>query len=433
MTHVSTSVCVIGAGSSGIAAVKALNARGIDFDCFEKSDRVGGNWVFGNTNGMSSAYKSLHINTSRDRMAYSDFPMPAGYPDFPHNAQVAAYFDAYVDHFGLRETITFRTGVRHAEPHDGGWRVTLDTGETRDYRALLVANGHHWDPQWPEPAFEGAEDFAGTQMHSHHYTGDDPDLFAGRRVVVLGMGNSAMDIAVEAAQNAAQVFLAARRGAWVIPKYVFGRPVDQFVTAPRIPLRIRQRFMQAMLRAAVGDMARYGLPEPDHRPLEAHPTISDTILARLTHGDITCKPNIARLTQDSVVFADSSSERADVVVYATGYKVSFPFFDPALVSAPGNELPLYKRVVHPSLPGLYFIALLQPLGATMPLAEAQSEWICDHLTGRYRLPPRHELVADIARERAAMRRRYVASKRHTMQVDYDDYLYEIKRERKRAP
>ena len=230
-------------------------------------------------------------------------------------------------------------------------------------------------------------------MHSHHYTGDDPELFAGKRVVVLGMGNSAMDIAVEATQTAERVFLAARRGAWIVPKYVFGRPLDQFVTAPRIPLRIRQRFMQTTLRAAVGDMERYGLPKPDHRPLEAHPTISDTILTRLTHGDITCKPNIARLTTDSVVFADGSAERADVVVYGTGYKVSFPFFDPALVSAPDNELPLYKRVFHPELAGLYFIALLQPLGATMPLAEAQSEWICDHLTGRYALPPRAELLA----------------------------------------
>jgi cation diffusion facilitator CzcD-associated flavoprotein CzcO len=432
MTPVSTTACVIGAGSSGIAAAKALHARGIDFDCFETSDRVGGNWVFGNSNGMSSAYKSLHINTSRDRMAYSDFPMPADYPDFPHHSQIAAYFDAYVDHFGLRERISFQTAVEHAEPRDGGWRVRLATGEERDYRALLVANGHHWDPQWPDPPFPGAEVFAGVQLHSHHYTGEDPDLFAGKRVVVLGMGNSAMDIADEAAQTAERVFLAARRGAWIVPKYVFGRPLDQFVTAPRIPLRIRQRFMQTMLRAAVGDMERYGLPKPDHRPLEAHPTISDTILTRLTHGDITCKPTIARLTEEGVEFADESSERVDVIVYATGYKVSFPFFDPALVSAPGNELPLFRRVFHPELPGLYFIALLQPLGATMPLAEAQSEWICDHLTGRYRLPPRHELLADIASERAAMRRRYVASRRHTMQVDFDDYLFELRRERERG-
>src|SRR3954470_8902784 len=133
MTPVSSSVCVIGAGSSGIAAVKALAQRGIAFDCFEKSDRVGGNWVFGNSNGMSSAYRSLHINTSRDRMAYSDFPMPEHYPDFPHHTLVASYFDAYVDRFGLRERITFRTGVEHAEPEGGDWRVRLDTGEERHY------------------------------------------------------------------------------------------------------------------------------------------------------------------------------------------------------------------------------------------------------------------------------------------------------------
>jgi dimethylaniline monooxygenase (N-oxide forming) len=425
-------VCVIGAGSSGIAAVKALAQRGIGFDCFEKSDRVGGNWVFRNSNGMSSAYWSLHINTSRDRMAYSDFPMPADYPDFPHHTLLAAYFDAYVDHFDLRDRITFETGVESAQPHEGGWKVTLDTGEERTYRALLIANGHHWDPRWPEPAFPGADSFEGVQMHSHHYTGDDPALLAGKRVVVLGMGNSAMDIAVEATQVAEHVFLAARRGAWIVPKYVFGRPLDQFVTAPRIPLKVRQRFMHTTLRAAIGDMERYGLPKPDHRVLEAHPTISDTILTRLTHGDITPKPNIARLKSDRVVFADGSEERADVVIYGTGYKVSFPFFDPGVVSAPDNELPLFKRVFHPELAGLYFLALLQPLGATMPLAEAQSEWICDHLTGRYALPPRPELVADIARERAAMRRRYVASKRHTMQVDYDDYLFELRRERRRG-
>jgi cation diffusion facilitator CzcD-associated flavoprotein CzcO len=423
---------VIGAGSSGIAAVKALAQRGIAFDCFEKSDRVGGNWVYRNANGMSSAYRSLHINTSRARMAYSDFPMPADYPDFPHHTQVAAYFDAYVDHFGLRERITFQTGVEHAEPVDGGWRVRLESGEERTYGALVVANGHHWDPRWPEPAFEGADRFEGVQMHSHDYLGDDPALFAGKRVVVLGMGNSAMDIAVEATQSAARVFLAARRGAWIVPKYVFGRPLDQYVTQPRIPLKVRQRLMQTTLRAAVGDMERYGLPKPDHRVLEAHPTVSDTILTRLTHGDITPKPNIARLTERTVVFADGSEEEADVVVYGTGYRVSFPFFDPELVSAPDNDLPLFRRVFHPDLPGLYFIALLQPLGATMPLAEAQSEWVCDHLTGRYRLPPRAELLADIARERAAMRRRYVASKRHTMQVDYDDYLFELKRERRRG-
>jgi cation diffusion facilitator CzcD-associated flavoprotein CzcO len=424
--------CVIGAGSSGIAAAKALYVRGIAFDCFEKSDRVGGNWVFKNSNGVSSSYRSLHINTSRERMAYSDFPMPQSYPRFPHHTHIAAYFDAYVDHFGLREKIAFRTGVEHAAPDDGGWRVRLDTGEERRYDALVVANGHHWDARWPEPAFDGADAFAGVQMHSHQYTGEDPELFRDKRVVVLGMGNSAMDIAVEASFTAARVFLAARRGAYVIPKYVFGRPFDQIGTAPKVPFKARQMVTAGLLRAAVGDMERYGLPKPDHAILQAHPTVSDDILSRIAHGEIAPKPNIARLSERGVVFADGSVEAADVIVYCTGYKVSFPFFDPGLVSAPDNDLPLFRRVFHPQLGALYFIALLQPLGATMPLAEAQSEWVCDHLTGRYRLPPRAGMLADIAREREAMRRRYVASKRHTMQVDFDDYLFDLRLERRRG-
>ena len=423
---------MIGAGSSGIAAAKALHGRGIDFDCFEKSDRVGGNWVYKNSNGMSSAYRSLHINTSRARMEYSDFPMPASYPDFPHHTQIAAYFDAYVDRFGFRDRIAFRTGVEHAAKDGAAWRVRLDTGEERSYDALVVANGHHWHPRWPEPPFEGADGFLGVQLHSHSYLGDDPDFFRDKRVVVLGMGNSAMDIAVEASFTAERVFLAARRGAHVIPKYVFGRPLDQIATLPKVPFRVRQKTLGALVRVAVGDMRRYGLPQPDHALLEAHPTVSDDILSRLAHGEVTPKPNIARLTERGVVFADGSEEAADVVVYCTGYKVSFPFFDPDFIAAPDNDLPLYRRVFHPDLERLYFIALLQPLGATMPIAEAQSEWVCDHLTGVYALPSRAAMLADIERERAAMRRRYVASKRHTMQVDFDDYLFDLSRERRRG-
>jgi dimethylaniline monooxygenase (N-oxide forming) len=424
--------CVIGAGSSGIAAAKALHTRGIPFDCFEKSDRVGGNWVYRNTNGMSSCYRSLHINTSRKRMEYSDFPMPESYPQFPHHTHIAAYFDAYVDHFGLREQIMFNTGVAHAAKDTDGWTVTLEGGEERRYDALLVANGHHWDARWPEPAFPGADEFAGVQMHSHDYKGEDATFFRDKRVVVLGMGNSAMDIAVEASFAAEKVFLAARRGAYVIPKWVFGRPLDQIGTAPKVPFKVRQKIAAGLLRAAVGDMERYGLPKPDHGILEAHPTVSDDVLSRIGHGEITPKPNIARLTERSVVFVDGSEEPADIVVYCTGYKVSFPFFDPGLISAPDNDLPLYRRVFHPDVDGVYFIALLQPLGATMPLAEAQSEWVCDHLQGRYQLPSRAEMLADIERERTAMRRRYVASKRHTMQVDYDDYMFDLRRERKRG-
>jgi dimethylaniline monooxygenase (N-oxide forming) len=424
------SVCLIGAGSSGIAAAKALHQRGIPFECFEKSDRVGGNWVFGNTNGMSSAYRSLHINTSRERMEYSDYPMPITYPDFPHHTQIAKYFDDYVDHFGFREKITFETGVEHAERgEDGVWDLTLDSGESRRYDALLVANGHHWDPRWPEPPFPGH--FDGKQMHSHHYV-ENTD-FSDKNVLVVGIGNSAMDIAVEASFVARKTLISSRRGAYILPKYLFGRPLDQIgvnALTPILPFAFRRGMLMTMYRIGVGKVQDYGLPEPDHKIGEAHPTISADFLNRIAHGEMTWKPSLAALDGGRVRFEDGSVEEIDVIVWCTGYKISFPFFDEGFISAPDNDLPLYRRVFKPGIDNLFFLALLQPLGATMPLAEAQGRWISSYLRGEYRLPSQPEMEADIRSERAKMFKRYVASKRHTMQVDFDNYLYDLRKELK---
>jgi flavin-binding monooxygenase-like protein len=424
------SVCVIGAGSSGIAAAKALHERGIPFDCFEKSDQVGGNWVFGNRNGMSSAYRSLHINTSRERMEYSDFPMPKSYPDFPHHTHIAEYFNDYVNRFAFRDRITFETGVEQARRGDEGvWTITLDTGETRTYDALAVANGHHWDPRWPEPAFEG--EFNGEQVHAHYYV--DNENFRDKNVLVVGIGNSAMDIAVESSFVARKTFLSSRRGAYILPKYLFGRPLDQIgvnALTGKLPWGFRQAILSAMYRVGVGKVQDYGLPEPDHKLGDAHPTISADFLNRIAHGEMTWKPNLSRLDGDRVVFEDGSAEPIDIIVYCTGYKVTFPFFDEDFISAPDNDLPLFRRVFKPGIDNLAFVGLLQPLGAIMPLAEAQGKWLASYLRGEYRLPPLPEMEADIRAERERMFRRYVASKRHTMQVDFDNYLYELGKELK---
>jgi dimethylaniline monooxygenase (N-oxide forming) len=426
--------CVIGAGSSGIAAVKALRDRGIPFDCFECSDQVGGNWVFGNRNGMSAAYRDLFINVSRERMAFADYPMPTSYPDFPHHTHIKEYFDNYVEHFGLRSHIRFETTVEHATRRaDGVWEVTIQRAgaggrETREYDALLVANGHHWDQRWPEPAFPGQDEFAGEQLHAHSYV--DNSIFAGRDVVIVGMGNSAMDIAVESSYVAAHTYLSARKGAWIIPKYVFGKPVDQMPNNPRVPFAIRQRMIHQLIKTLTGPPERYGLPKPDHKFGEAHPTVSGRILDRIAHGTIAPKPNIASLAGDRVRFVDGSEVHADVVVYCTGYKISFPFFDEGFLDVPDNHIELFRRVFHPDIDGLFFIGLLQPLGAIMPLAEAQGAWVGDYLRGEYALPSTADVRRDIARDQEAMKKRYVASKRHTIQVDFDDYLYALETERK---
>ncbi|MEP6954501.1 MAG: NAD(P)-binding domain-containing protein [Solirubrobacteraceae bacterium] len=422
-------VAVIGAGSSGIAALKALRDRGIDAVAFEASDRLGGNWVFGNRNGMSAAYRQLFINTSRDRMEYADYPMPKSLPDFPHHTQIAAYFDDYADHFALREHIRFETPVAHAAREaDGTWTLSLPELEVEHFDYLVVANGHHWDARWPEPAFPGADTFAGAQIHAHDYR--DDDLFRDRDVVVLGMGNSAMDLAVESSYVAHRTYLSARSGVWIVPKYLFGKPVDQYPNDPRVPFAIRQRIFERMVRIAVGDMKRYGLPEPDHRLGQAHPTVSGRILDRIQHGTITPKPNIARLDGEEVEFADGTRVHADVVVYCTGYKISFPFFDEDFIAAPDNHIELFRRVFRPGLDNLAFVALLQPVGAMMPIAEAQGKWIADHITGRYTLPSAADMRADISADQAALRKRYVASKRHTIQIDQDEYLHGLDKERR---
>jgi dimethylaniline monooxygenase (N-oxide forming) len=430
-------VCVIGAGSSGIASCQVLGARGIVFDCYEKGSEVGGNWRYENDNELSSAYRSLHINTSRGLMAYKTYPMPDDYPDYPNHFQIARYFDDYVDHFALREKIRFRTEVLSVVPVDGEWEVTIQSRdgdrETDRYRAVLVANGHHWDPRWPEPAFPGSDQFAGEQIHVHHYR--KPEALRDKRVLVLGIGNSATDIAVEASRIAEKTFLAMRRGAYVMPKYLNGKPTDEAASKllTLMPLPVQRFVLGRMLGLTAGDMTAYGLPQPDHKLLEAHPTVSAELLSRLGHGDIEIKPNIDRFSGGrSIRFTDGGEEEIDLVVYCTGYKISFPFFDEGLVSADENRLPLYRRVVSVEHPGLYFIGLIQPLGAIMPLAEAQAEWVADLLGGRGTLPAPTEMRAEISAAEGKMRKRYVASKRHTIQVDFQPYLRELRRERRRA-
>jgi cation diffusion facilitator CzcD-associated flavoprotein CzcO len=424
-------VCVIGAGSSGIASCQVLHARGIPFDCLEKGSEVGGNWRYMNDNGMSAAYRSLFINTSRRRMAYATFPMPDDYPDYPHHTQIAKYFDDYVDHFGFRDLIRFGTEVVSVEPAangDVGWHVRTDDGETRRYAAVLVANGHHWDPRWPD--FPG--EFSGEVMHAHDYK--TPDGFEDQGVLVLGIGNSACDIACETSRVSRMTYLAMRRGAHVIPKYLKGTPTDELGTelTSRLPLRVQRALYVMLLKQAQGDMTDYGLPEPDHKLLEAHPTISAELLARIGHGRVKPKPNVERLEGDRVRFTDGSVEQIDRIVYCTGYKISFPFISEEVLSAPDNRVPLYRRVVHPERPGLFFIGLVQPLGAIMPLAEAQSEWVADLLEGAAALPSRREMRRIIRREDERMRQRYVTSKRHTIQVDFFPYLRTIRRERRRG-
>jgi cation diffusion facilitator CzcD-associated flavoprotein CzcO len=419
---------VIGAGISGLTASKMLTDYGVPFTCFESSDRVGGNWAFRNPNGHSSAYRSLHIDTSKHRLSFKDFPMPDDYPDFPHHTQIKAYLDAYADAFGLLDRIEFENGVVHAEHLPaGGWELTTQRGETRRFDLLVVANGHHWDPRTPE--FPGH--FDGETLHSHHYLSPNEPLdLNGKRVLVVGIGNSAVDIVSELSRKgvAERVYISTRSGAWVMPKYLFGQPVGKIVkTNPYLPVRLQRWLARPLPYIASGRMQDFGLPRPNHEFLEAHPTVSSELLLRLGSGDAIAKPNLAELQGDRVRFEDGSVEEVDAIIWATGYKISFPFFDPEFLSAPENRLPLYKRVFVPGIDDLALIGFAQTVPTLFPFIELQSKLVARYVDGAYALPSLAEMEETIRRDRERLYGPVSDRPRHTMQVDWYVYEHDIRK------
>ena len=421
--------CIIGAGCSGFTTAKRLKDEGIAFDCYEMSDDIGGNWYFRNPNGKSACYQSLHIDTSKWRLAFEDHPVPEGWPDFPSHAQLLGYFKDYVARFGLREHITFDTAVTHARRRSGGgWEVTLSTGETRGYDVLFVCNGHHWDPKIPN--YPGT--FDGPHFHAHDYRDPyDPVDLRGKTVVVVGMGNSAMDIASELSQRhlAGRLIVAARRGVWVLPKMVGGKPLDKSALPSWMPRKLGKALARRAIKRMVGRMEDYGLPTPDHEPLDAHPSVSGEFLTRASCGDIAFKPNIKALEGTHVRFEDDSVEAVDAIVYATGYRISFPFFDdPALLPGRDNRFPLFKRMVLPGVDDLFFMGLAQALPTLVNFAEQQSKLAAALLAGRYALPTPDEMRQIAAKDEARELDGYYASTRHTIQVDFNRYVADLQKE-----
>lgn len=425
-------VCIIGAGSSGIVAAKTLKDHGISFDCFEKGSAIGGNWRYGNDNGMSSAYRSLHINTNRDVMAYSDYPMPRDYPMFPHHSQIIQYFDDYVNHFGVRPFIHFRTAVKSVRSENGNYIVSTESADgqvqERVYKHVIVANGHHWNPRYPTPAFPGT--FSGEILHSHYYK--TPDQISGKKLLIVGIGNSAVDIACEAARlYGERVTISTRSGAYIIPNWLMSMPFDSLANplTSKLPLSIQRLLLKSSLLLARGRQQTYGVPVPDRPILSEHPTISQDLLNLSGRGLIRFKPNIAEFNECEVVFTDGSRDTFDMIIYATGYKVTFPFFAPDFINVEAtNDLQLYRRVIHTDHAGLYFLGLVQPLGAIMPLAELQSKWVAKLITGSCRLPSREAMIQSVQTEENKVRQRYNRSARHTLQVDFHPYWQSLERE-----
>lgn len=411
--------CIIGAGASGLAAAKALKDKNIDFDWYEKGSYIGGIWKYQNDNKVSACYKSLHINTSKQIMSYSDFPMPDDYPNYPSHELIYNYFVDYARNNGLLDKVQFKSEVKRVEKlADNQYKVTIEGKEPKIYEHVLVCNGHHWKPKYPD--FKGS--FTGKTMHSHDYKTFDG--FEDKKVLIVGIGNSAVDIACELTKVADKVVISTRSGAHVVPKYFFGLPTDHLTglqPLPFLPVEIQRTFLQGMLLIARGKQENYGLPQPKRKLLSEHPTISQELLHYAGHGEITFKPNIKELKGEEVIFEDGTSEFFDIIIYATGYYISFPFLDSSVVDTTNNEVELYLKVIPPHHKGLYFIGLIQPLGPIMPLSEVQSIWVAHLISGKCQLPSATEMEKRIREDKEKMQKRYGKSTRHTIQVDYTPY------------
>lgn len=423
---------VIGAGASGLAVLKALRDHGICVECFERGSDVGGLWRYENDNGVSAAYASLRTNVSRERMQYPSYPMPASYGDFVHHSEMAAYLRDYADAFDLRESIRFRATIERLEPDlEGGWSVHLDDGSVRRYEAVVVAVGHDWCPKLLDcPGY-----FAGDVSHSRDYR--TPDPFAGCRLLVVGAGPSAGEIAVEVAAVAERTCMSMRRGTHVIPRWIRGEPYDKGDVEPfnQMPWRLLNLAFARDVAAEFGPVPS-SWPTPSHRLLEGVPIPSSELFPAIRRGEVVVKPAIERLAGDAVRFVDGSKEPFDRIICATGYRISLPFLSPAIVSPRGRELPLYRRIVSPQSSSLFFAGFTDAPGGVPPIVEAQGEWIAAVLTGRVRLPPPEEMWEAIERTEPRTRERFPAESPNSIRCDPHAYrrllLSDLRRARRRS-
>lgn len=360
-------VAIVGAGPAGLATARALALRGVPYVHLERHTDVGGIWDIDNPG--TPMYRSAHFISSRDRSGFFDHPMPKTYADYPTRPQIHAYTRSFAEEFGLREAIRFGVSVESSYQDDTGrWHLQTSDGPLTA-SALVCCNGVTWDPAIPEVPGE----FSGEIRHS--VTHRDPGDFAGRRVVVVGLGNSGADIACDAAQNADAAWISTRRGYHVVPKHVLGKPADDTEWMPIWA----ERLLYALLRPLViGDVRRWGLPKPDHRLLESHPLLNTQLLHHLQHGDITAKPGLSHCDGDEVVFTDGSRVTADLILFATGYRMSIPYVPREYFTWTHDRPTMFLNTVA-RRPGLFGVGFLEVNSSAYTLFDYLANIVAQHL------------------------------------------------------
>ena len=411
-------VCVVGAGPAGLSMAVALRNRGLPFEIVDAGRQPGGIWDIGRD--QTPMYESAHFISSRRMSGFPGFPMPETFSDYPRHDRILEYVDAFARHHDLERHMTFGVRVESATRLEGGgWAVTLDSGEQRRCRALCVATGTTWHPRLPKVAGQ----FDGEMYHSFHYR--SPREFEGKRVLVVGGGNSGADIACDAARSASRALISLRRGYHFIPKFIFGQPADVFAhTGPQLPRWLEERVFGFLINhILVGNLRKYGLPAPDHPILRSHPILNTQILHHLGHGDIEARADVQELEGKTVRFADGKADDVDLIVWATGYQKQLPFLADTDIDRRGDLIDLYLRTFHRRHPDLFFVGLFETDGAAYGLFGLQAGLIATYLSDQLDAGARARFDALRAGDRPDLRGgvSYIASPRHDYYVKGDVY------------
>jgi hypothetical protein len=423
MTEPHNRLCIIGAGPAGLAMARACRVLGVPYDQLEAYSDVGGIWDIDQPG--TPMYESAHFISSKSMSGFDGFPMPASYPDYPSHRQILSYIRAFADAWSLRDNIRFSTRVEAIEKlADGRWSVRLHTGEVQSYRAVVCATGSNWNPRVPD--FKGH--FSGEVRHSSTYR--SPDEFRGKRVLIVGAGNSGVDIAADAATHAAQAYLSVRRGYHFVPKHLMGVPTDVFsASGPHLPLWLKRAVFGGLLKLFVGDVSRLGLPKPDHKLLESHPILNTQVLHHMQHGDLIAKPDIERFDGDAVVFKDGSREALDLILVATGYNQVQPFATDYFAYE-GGKPSLYLQMFSREHKNLSALSFIETNSGAFKLFDMMAFAIANMVRDQIDGSERASVLARLIREDNPDLTggiRFVQSDRHASYFDSDTWQAYLKR------
>ena len=341
----------------GLCTVRRLAEKGIKVLGLEAHSDVGGLWDIDSP--TSTMYESAHLISSKRMTEFDDFPMSHDVATYPRHDQLKHYFQSYATHFDLYRHYQFNCWVESVEPHNGQWRISYCKNDEQHQiiaAGVLLANGTLHHPKVID--FPGH--FDGEQMHSAQYK--SADIFADKRVLIVGCGNSGCDIAVDAVHRAKHVDMVVRRGYYFLPKFVAGIPTDTLGGKIRLPNWLKQRVDGTLVRLISGKPSHFGLPDPDYKMYESHPVVNSLFLHHIGHGDITVRPNIERLTDNGACFSDGSQAEYDLILQATGYKLHYPFIDKQHLNWVGDAPQLYLNVFNPLHPNLYVMGMVEAVG-----------------------------------------------------------------------